>query len=420
MLPKIRFKMLLTPELAPIFSASEDELLENIGIITSILDGKGYTSDSGAHGQRGYYGNYFFVWVGAAVDIPFRVHKLLSTLGPKLYCFRLPYLEPSDAEIEDGMNEKFESKRREIQEAVIDYLIWFETCPSLTEDPKTGLPKITWDSIRDDPVAKTHLAKLAKLLGKQRCHVEIWSQKQPGEHEYSGYGYAIPNPEDPRRAAASLYNLARGRALTQGRNCITMDDVHLATKVALSTGSQERIAVLDVLAAKKGKATVSVISDALSMSKSTALKTMTELEAIGIAKMETVSISSNETKQIIIRKNFTWLYEAEFLRLKGDYSPVDRSRYDIIRYQKDPKVEAILVKFGELEQTSENGIVEENELKEKLLNETLGIFVGEIDVEISIKKMIQAGEICHGIQGYSRGNSKTTSDEDAEAIGQGV
>ena len=199
-----------------------------------------------------------------------------------------------------------------------------------------------------------------------------------------------------------------------------MDDVHLATKVALSTGSQERIAVLDVLAAKKGKATVSVISDALSMSKSTALKTMTELEAIGIAEMETVSISSNETKQIIIRKNFTWLYEDEFLRLKGDYSPVDRSRYDIIRYQKDPKVEAILIKFGELEQASENGIVEENKLKEKLLNETLGIFVGEIDVEISIKKMIQAGEICHGIQGYSRGNAKTTSEEDAEVIGQGV
>jgi len=92
MLPKIRFKMLLTPELAPIFSANEDELLETIGIITSVLDGKGYTSDSGAHGQRGYFGNYMFVWVGAAVDIPYRVHKLFSSLGPKIYCFRLPYI----------------------------------------------------------------------------------------------------------------------------------------------------------------------------------------------------------------------------------------------------------------------------------------------------------------------------------------
>jgi hypothetical protein len=60
------------------------------------------------------------VWVRAAVDIPHRVHKLLSSLGPKLYCLRLPYVEPSDAEVEDGINEKFEAKRREVQEAVIE------------------------------------------------------------------------------------------------------------------------------------------------------------------------------------------------------------------------------------------------------------------------------------------------------------
>ena len=113
MLPKIRFKMLLTPELAPIFSANEDELLENIGIITSVLDGKGYVSDSGAHGQRGYHGNYHFVWVGATVDIPYRVHKMFSSLGPKLYTLRLSYVDPSDAEVEEGMDEKFEKKRRE-------------------------------------------------------------------------------------------------------------------------------------------------------------------------------------------------------------------------------------------------------------------------------------------------------------------
>ena len=47
MLPKIRFKQLLTPELTPLFSANEDALMENLGIITSVLDGKGYTSHTG-------------------------------------------------------------------------------------------------------------------------------------------------------------------------------------------------------------------------------------------------------------------------------------------------------------------------------------------------------------------------------------
>ncbi|MGC1134227.1 MAG: hypothetical protein WA941_15480 [Nitrososphaeraceae archaeon] len=409
MLPKIRFKMLLTPELAPIFSANEDELLENIGIITSVLDGKGYTSDSGAHGQRGYFGNYMFVWVGATVDIPYRVHKLMSSLGPKLYCFRLPYVDPSDAEVEESMNEEFEAKRREVQAAIIDYLIWFETCPLLTEDPETRLPKMRWDSSRDDPTTKEHLVKLVRLLGKLRCHVEIWSQRQPGTHEYSNYSYTIPNHEDPTRAATSLYNLTRGHALTQGRNYITIEDIHLAIRIALSTASQERIAVLDVLVEKKGTVTVSTIASALSMSKSTALKTMTEIAAVGIANLETVEIGGNDTKQIRLHDEFKWLWGEEFLKLRGDYSPVDRSRYNVIKYQKDPKIEAFWNKFGELDQASGNGIVEDKKLKETLLTETSGIFVGPIEIEILIKKMIQSGEIHHGIQGYSRGNAKTTS-----------
>jgi hypothetical protein len=408
MLPKIRFKMLLTPELAPIFSTSEDDLLENIGIITSVLDGKGYISDSGAHGQRGYFGNYMFVWVGATVDIPYRVHKLLSSLGPKLYCFRLPYVDPSDAEIEESMNEEFEANRREVQEAIIDYLIWFETCPLLTEDPETRLPKIQWDSSRDDPEARKHLIKLVRLLGKLRCHVEIWSQRQPGAHEYSDYSYTIPNPEDPTRAATALRNLTRGCALELGRNYITVQDLHLAIKVALSTSSQERISVLDILVAKRGVVTVSAVAKGLSMSKSTALKTMTELAAVGIADIETIMIEGNNTKQIRLQDEFKWLYGEEFLKLRGDYSPVDRCKYDL-RYQQDPKIETFWNKFEELEHASTSGIVEDEKLK-ALLNSTSGFFTGPIEIEVLIKKMIRSGEIHHGIQGYTRGNAKRNCD----------
>ena len=58
--------------------------------MTRVLDGHGYESDTGAHGHRGYNEPMMFVWIGAAVDIPYKVHKLLGTLGPKLYFLRLP------------------------------------------------------------------------------------------------------------------------------------------------------------------------------------------------------------------------------------------------------------------------------------------------------------------------------------------
>ena len=157
MLPKIKHKLLLTPELTPTFSASEDEVMENLGIITSVLDGKGYVSHSGAHGRRGYYGNYMFVWVGTAVDIPYRVQKLLATLGPKLYFFRLPYAEKTDKQFLDCLNENFEKKRKQVQDAVVDYLMWFEICPSLVEDKETGLLKMHWNSERDDLKAKEYI-----------------------------------------------------------------------------------------------------------------------------------------------------------------------------------------------------------------------------------------------------------------------
>ena len=91
----------------------------------------------------------------------------------------------------------------------MEYLIWFEHCPLLKEDPETRLPKIEWDSSRDDRDAINEIVRLAKLLGRLRCHVEVWSPKDQS-HEYTEFGHSTPTIEDPRRAATCLYNLTRG------------------------------------------------------------------------------------------------------------------------------------------------------------------------------------------------------------------
>ena len=95
MLPKIKDKFFLCSELSTTFMKKEDELNEIISILTRILDGQGLTTDSGACGQRSYEGEYMFNWLGAAVDIPYRAHKLMGSVGPKLYFFR-PSLKKKD------------------------------------------------------------------------------------------------------------------------------------------------------------------------------------------------------------------------------------------------------------------------------------------------------------------------------------
>ena len=56
------------------FSAKDDDLLQALGILTRVADGQGNQSDSGAIGHRGYDANMMFAWMGAAVDIPYKVH----------------------------------------------------------------------------------------------------------------------------------------------------------------------------------------------------------------------------------------------------------------------------------------------------------------------------------------------------------
>ena len=56
----------------------------------------GYESQSGTQGHRGYTGNHMFVWIGAAVDVPSKVHKLLGTLAIKLYFFRIKKFDKNE------------------------------------------------------------------------------------------------------------------------------------------------------------------------------------------------------------------------------------------------------------------------------------------------------------------------------------
>jgi hypothetical protein len=64
------------------------------------------------------------------VLIPWKVHKYLGTLGPKLYFLRLPKTFKNDDEYRAYINnDDFIAKTKKIEQALLDYLNWFELCP---------------------------------------------------------------------------------------------------------------------------------------------------------------------------------------------------------------------------------------------------------------------------------------------------
>ena len=111
-----------------------------LAILSAVLDGKGLQSNSGGFGQRGYEGEYNFMWLGAVVDIPHKVYEFMGNAGPKIHFLRLPWTDRTEKElIQQTVEGRFQSDLARIEAALYDYLKWFEACPVMKE--KNGVPK---------------------------------------------------------------------------------------------------------------------------------------------------------------------------------------------------------------------------------------------------------------------------------------
>jgi hypothetical protein len=351
LLPRIKDKILLTPELSPLFTGKDEDIKEQFGIITRLLDGNGLETESGVHGKRGYYGDYMFSWIGAAVDIPPSVYKFLSTIGFKIYFLRLPRIEVSEDELIDQIitEKPFNEKMREIEKLLLDYLIWFEICP--ISIGLQHLAKIEWDKSKDDQNAIKIIARLAILLARLRGNIAVYkstdrddllipiidnSNNTTAVNYSEGFIHSIPTIENPSRANQQLYNLARGHALAHGRNYITEDDIPLIIKVVLSTGSIERVLILDLLIANNGILTTSKITISMRISNNTAKRTMTEFKGLDLVTMERADPNRlNSEYKITLNSKFDWFLTDEFKKLRDGFKPTTDNNDDQLKTESE-------------------------------------------------------------------------------------
>ena len=346
LLPKLANKLFLTPELAPIFTANDDELRKTLGIITRLLDGHGLETDSGAQGHR-KYGNTFFVWIGAAVEIPYRVWLLLGTLGHKIYMFRPIIREKSIQELQKIAKENdFQERFKEIEDALIEYLIDFDAAPNngnVRTDEK-GITKVKWNEEKDDEQDKAIvcIARVANLLkrlrgtvyvSKSKANTSRYSSKSPSainndnpsdksdqENQdtiflsvsESDYDTDYPVIEDPSRAVILLRNLALANSISQGRNLINLDDIPLIINVALSSTTRARSELIKLLFKYDGELTTSIIVRESRISPPFAKRTMRELAALETVDITSIAGYSNSELKITLPKEYSWFKSQEF------------------------------------------------------------------------------------------------------------
>jgi len=209
LLPRIRNKTLLTPELAPLFRSRGNDLSKSMATLAAVLDGRGYVSHSGAHGERGHRGQHNFGWLGASTPLSSTAFRELALIGPKIFMFdvtrrRVNALELACAAAARDDSAALEECRAAVRRLVIE-LYW------------------------SFPPGSVPIASVS--IDRARLHlIALWTElmtvlRAAKDHE----------PEYPERPLKVLRLIAAGSALAHGRLAVDDFDLALVGHVAMSS-----------------------------------------------------------------------------------------------------------------------------------------------------------------------------------------
>ena len=249
----------------------------------------------------------------------------------------------------------FGAKFKEIEDALLDYLNYFDARPESPRDTQTdknGIIKIRWNHELEGEQDKAtgYIAEVAKLLAHLRGSVytsEAKSTKTSHRYDSSSnsnnqqqhqedssnlvqiegqdYDTGLPIIEDPSRAVILLRNLAIGHAISQGRNSIGLQDIPIVIKVVLSTAMVSRVKIFDLLLKNGGELKTSDITKGLRVSEPTARRTMREFYALGIAEISAISGYGNAEIKITLRSEYEWFKGKEFEKLREGFIPANNN-----------------------------------------------------------------------------------------------
>ncbi len=279
LLPKIRNKVLVTPELAPTFEAAKDDLIATFATLVRVLDGEGLNRDSGTHGHRGYSGDYKFAWLGGTTPLRSSVWNVMGKVGNRLFFLNMRDKNRTDKDyLAMFRGVAYEEKVKECRGATKSFLDhMFAT---------NGIRQVEWNA-EQDIFLLPEIIRYAKFLSRLRASLMTWK----GEDKTS-YEYNFPVVEEPPRAINSLYNLAKGHALLNGRRFLKSEDLAIVRAVCFSSMPHDRSEFLKILAKHEGKLTTGQIANELNCSDETARRTMKTFEILGIVTIKSLQVEA--------------------------------------------------------------------------------------------------------------------------------
>lgn len=281
LLPKIKNKCMIVSEFAPILGKRKEDLIENLSIMTRVLDGEGYESDSGVRGHRGYKGEYVFEWLSASTPLPNHVWKVMGNLGTRLLSRKIPSKNKNTTELKKQLEDTvtYKDKVKECRHYMHNFLkgIFLKN---------GGIRQVVWNKEKDNTDAYDFIVNCALLVRLLRAPIEIWTEKTQGDEPV--YSYQTPVIEEPERLINLLYDLARGRALMYSRNYLILEDVLPVFRVALSSMPYDRYLLFKIIY-ETSNLNTRVIAEKLNCSERNALRIIEIMRVLGICNLTSIN-----------------------------------------------------------------------------------------------------------------------------------
>lgn len=337
LLPKIVYKTLLIPEMAPTFNQPKESLLESYALLARILDGNGLVTTGGIHGTRKLEGDYLFGILGATTPLGQTAWNAMGKVGSRLVFLHAPAKlnrqsrqNRAKAILKNKIS--YYQKKKAVKDAVRDYLMFFFNNISLEnynipEDVPLNLSSseqllghcgysprsVDWNREYDDEYTIDKISFLAEFLTACRSDVKTWSEKNDdGITETNSTGVV---EEGVERFTSVIYNFARCHALISGRSYVSPDDLPLIIAISISSLPDDRRRAIELLIessndSNTGTFSVSNLRDAMSCNDKTALKIIKKLEILGIGHIE-IGSGSRSTK-FNLHVEYSWLTSKDF------------------------------------------------------------------------------------------------------------
>jgi len=255
LLPRIKNRILLTPELGPTFRGKPQEVEDRWATVARVLDGRGLRTDSGTQGRQGFEGDFPFCWIGATTYLPSAAFAAMANVGNRVFFFDTHPPRPTLADLTRVAMRGGSGENESACSNACDSLLYHYFTQHYGDHPESPIlcPEIGQE-------AGQFLSSAAWSIARLR---------------------ATGIPEYEYRIVEALSELARARAAIQGHTQVQPFHLAIIRHIVASACKLDLRAAMSI-ALRYESITATELQDLLKCTRDTALKRMEDLAKTGV------------------------------------------------------------------------------------------------------------------------------------------